>query len=129
MPAALRCFASDLDNSNLVATTAGTRLKATHLFAPSKFTNYIEARGTTIGGPIWSPTLDDNWLPISSEGDMRDEGYSGYVLSQLAVFSNDDLPTCDHELLPGGDRRSGDGAAVPLTARVLLLPRDVLNHP
>jgi hypothetical protein len=96
-------FLNDIrKGKNLVATIAGTRLKATHLFAPSKFTNYIEAWGTTIGGPVWSPTLDDNRLPIRSEGDIYGEGYSGYVLSQLAVFSNDNLPnygtTSDYEV-------------------------------
>jgi hypothetical protein len=86
-------FLNDMrKGKNLVATKAGTRLKATHLFAPSMFTNFIEAWGTTIGGPVWSPTLDDNRLPIRSEGDMLGEGYSGYVLSQLAVFSDDNLP-------------------------------------
>ncbi len=97
-------FTNDVrKGKNAVATTAGTRLKATHLFAPSKFTNYIEAWGTTIGGPVFSPTLDDNRLPIRSEGDIQGEGYSGYVLSQLAVFSDDNLPfmgtTSDYELL------------------------------
>ena len=77
---------------NLLATTAGTRLKATHIFAPSKFTNFVEAWGTTIGGPVWSPELDDNRLPIRSEGDLYGEGYAGYIVSQLAVFSDDNLP-------------------------------------
>lgn len=77
---------------NLVAVTAGTRLKATHLFAPSKFVNYIEAYATSTGGPVWSPELDDNRLPIRSEGDPYGEGYSGSVLSQLAIFADDNIP-------------------------------------
>jgi hypothetical protein len=77
---------------NLIATTAGTRIKATHLWGPSKFVNYIEAFAMSTGGPVWSPSLDDNRLPIRSEGDMRGEGYSGYLLAQLAVFANDNLP-------------------------------------
>ncbi|MGO8906622.1 MAG: hypothetical protein ACLQMH_13505 [Solirubrobacteraceae bacterium] len=97
-------FTNDVrKGKNLVATTAGTRLKASHLFAPSKFVNFIEAWGTTIGGLVYSPTLDDNRLPIRSEGDPQGEGYSGYVLSQLAIFSDDNLPkygtTSDYELV------------------------------
>jgi len=87
-------FLGDLrKGKNLVASTAGTRIKATHLFAPSKLTNFIEAFAMSTGGPVWSPTLDDNRLPIRSEGDMQGEGYSGYIVSQLAVFSDDNLPT------------------------------------
>jgi hypothetical protein len=77
---------------NLIATTPGTRIKATHLWAPSKFVNFIEAYAMSTGGLVWSPSLDDNRLPIRSEGDMRGEGYSGYLLTQLAVFANDSIP-------------------------------------
>jgi hypothetical protein len=87
-------FLGDLrKGKNLVATKAGTRLKATHLFAPSQFVNYIEAFATTTGGPVWTPSLDDNRLPIRSEGDPQGEGYTGYLLSQLAVFADDNIAT------------------------------------
>ncbi len=87
-------FLGDLrKGKNLVATTAGTRQKATHMFAPSKFVNYIEAFATTTGGPVWTPGLDDNRLPIRSEGDPQGEGYTGYLLLQLAVFADDNIPT------------------------------------
>ena len=97
-------FLNDIrKGKNLVATTAGTRLKATHMFAPSKLVSYAEAWGTSIGGPVWSPALDDNRLPIRSEGDAKGEGYSGYVLSQLAVFSDDEIPnlgtTSDYQVV------------------------------
>jgi hypothetical protein len=76
---------------NAIATGAGTRLVPTHLFAPSKVVHYIEAFATSTGGPVWTPELDDNRLAIRSEGDPYGEGYSGYVLSQLAVFADDNL--------------------------------------
>jgi hypothetical protein len=76
---------------NAIATVAGTRLVPTHLFAPSKFVHYIEAFATSTGGPVWTPELDDNRLAIRSEGDAYGEGYSGYILSQLAVFADDNL--------------------------------------
>jgi hypothetical protein len=88
---------------NAIATTAGTRLVPTHLFAPSKFVHYIEAFATSTGGPVWTPELDDNRLAIRSEGDPYGEGYTGYILSQLAVFADDNLPhqgtTTNYELL------------------------------
>lgn len=77
---------------NLLATTAGTRIKATHLFAPSKVVNYLEAWGMSTTGPVWGPHLDDNRLEVRSEGDAHAEGYSGYLLSGLAVFADDNLP-------------------------------------
>jgi hypothetical protein len=77
---------------NLVATTAGTRIKATHLFGPSKLINWIEAWGMSTTGPVWGPQLDDDRRAIRSEGDAYGEGYSGYLLSGLAVFSDDNLP-------------------------------------
>jgi hypothetical protein len=76
---------------NAIATTAGTRLVPTHLFAPSKVVHYVEAFATSTGGPVWTPELDDNRLAIRSEGDPHGEGYSGYILSQLAVFADDNL--------------------------------------
>ncbi len=86
-------FLNDIRKAkNALATLAGTRLKATHMFAPSQFVNFIEAYGTTIGGPIWTPAFDDNRLAIRAEGDMQGEGYSGYLLNQLAVFSDDSIP-------------------------------------
>lgn len=86
-------FVGDIRKAkNKLATTAGTRIMGTHLFAPSQLINYCEAYATSTGGPVFSPELDDNRLPIRSEGDPRGEGYTGYVLSQLAVFTDDNLP-------------------------------------
>jgi hypothetical protein len=76
---------------NAISTTAGTRQVPTHLFAPSKVVHFLEAFATSTGGPVWVPELDANRVPIRSEGDAYGEGYTGYVLSQLAVFADDNL--------------------------------------
>jgi hypothetical protein len=75
---------------NLLATTAGTRLKASHIFAPSKFVNYLEAFATTTGGPVWTPELDGNQK--GTEGDPHSEGYTAYVLAECKVCQDDNLP-------------------------------------
>jgi hypothetical protein len=75
---------------NLLATTGGVRLKASHIFAPSKFVNYIEAYAASTSGPVWAPELDGNQK--GTEGDPKSQGYSAYVLSECKVFADDNLP-------------------------------------
>jgi hypothetical protein len=75
---------------NLIATTSGVRLKATHIFAPSKFVNFIEAYAASTSGPVWAPELDGN--ENAPDGDPKLQGYSAYVLSECKVYADDNIP-------------------------------------
>jgi len=77
---------------SLIRNTPGVRLNATHCFALGDFTDYITAYADAQGRPVFSPCLDDNRLPIRSVGDQNGEGYTGYIVSGLALFSDDNLP-------------------------------------
>jgi hypothetical protein len=75
---------------NLIATTGGVRHKASHIFAPSKLVNYVEAFATSTGGPVWTPELDGN--EKGPDGDPKMQGYTAYVLSECKVFADDNIP-------------------------------------
>lgn len=86
-------FLGDLKTAkNSLHDTAGTRVRATHLFAIGDFVDYITAYADAQGRPVFLPTLDDNRLPIRSTGDPMAEGFSGYVISGLALFADDNIP-------------------------------------
>ncbi|WP_249009259.1 phage major capsid protein [Conexibacter sp. DBS9H8] len=76
----------------LLTNTPGVRLRGTHLFAPDDLIDFIAAWADGQGRPIFSPSFDDNRLPIRSDGDGRAEGYSGYVLGGLALFGDSNMP-------------------------------------
>jgi hypothetical protein len=78
---------------NLTRDTAGVRIQSTHCFATGDLVDYITAYADAQGRPIFEPTFDDNLLPIRAGGDPDGEGYSGYVVSGLAPFADDSIPS------------------------------------
>jgi hypothetical protein len=72
--------------------TAGVRIRATHAFATSDLVDYATGWADAQGRPVFEPAFDDNLLPIRAGGDPDGEGYSGYVLSGLALFADDSIP-------------------------------------
>ena len=44
------------------------------------------------GRPVFSPTFDDNQLPIRSTSDPAGEGFSGYVVEGCALYENANVP-------------------------------------
>jgi hypothetical protein len=86
-------FLKDLKSAkNLLHDTAGVRLRGTHAFATGDFVDFISSFADGQGMPVFSPSFDDNRLPIRSAGDGTAEGYSGYVLTGLALFADDLVP-------------------------------------
>lgn len=86
-------FMKDLKSAkNLLHDAAGVRLRGTHAFAIGDFCDYLSAYADAQGRPLFTPTLDDNRLPIRSVGDQAAEGYTGYVLVGLALFADDNIP-------------------------------------
>lgn len=86
-------FLKDLKAAkNLLHDTAGVRLRGTHAFAIGDFCDYLAAEADAQGRPLFSPSFDDNRLPIRSVGDQTAEGYTGYVLVGLALFADDNIP-------------------------------------
>lgn len=86
-------FMGDLKKAKSKLTdTAGVRLRGTHCFALDDFVDYLGAYNDAQGRPVFTPTFDDNRPPIKSVGDQGAEGYSGYVLSGLALFGNTNIP-------------------------------------
>jgi hypothetical protein len=86
-------FIGDLKKAKSKLTdTAGTRLRGTHAFATSDLCDYIAAWADGQGRPVFSPSFDDNRLPIRSDGDSLAEGFTGYVLAGLALFADDQVP-------------------------------------
>lgn len=86
-------FLGDLKKAkSLIRNTAGVRLNATHAFAVGNLVDYIAAYADAEGRPIFPPYLDDNRLPIRSVGDQTGEGYTGYIVSSLATFIDDNIP-------------------------------------
>ena len=77
---------------NLTRDTAGVRIQSTHCFATGDLVDYVSAYADAQGRPIFEPTFDDNLLPIRAGGDPAGEGYSGYVVSGLALFADDSIP-------------------------------------
>jgi hypothetical protein len=85
-------FLADLKSAKKKLTdTAGVRLRGTHAFATSDFCDYIAAYADAQGRPVFSPTLDDNRLPIRSVGDPLAEGFTGYILDGLCLFADDSI--------------------------------------
>ena len=77
---------------NLTRDTAGVRIQSTHAFATGDLVDYASAWSDAQGRPVFTPTFDDNLLPIRAGGDPDGEGYSGYVLNGLALFADDSIP-------------------------------------
>jgi hypothetical protein len=77
---------------NKVRDAAGVRTPATHCFAIGDLCDHIAAYADAQGRPIFTPDLDDNRLPIRAGGDPEGEGYTGYVLTGLALFGDDNIP-------------------------------------
>jgi HK97 family phage major capsid protein len=87
-------FLKDLKTAkNSLHDTAGVRLRGTHCFATGDFVDYISSYADAQGRPLFSPSYDGNHLPIRSQGDPAGEGFSGYVLTGLALFADDNIPT------------------------------------
>lgn len=85
-------FVGDLKKAKSKLTdTAGIRLRGTHVFAVDDLVDYVIAYADAQGRPVFTPTLDDNRLPIRSVGDQAAEGYSGYVVSGLAMFGDSNI--------------------------------------
>jgi hypothetical protein len=78
---------------NLTRDTAGVRVQSTHCFATGDLVDYITAFADAQGRPVFTPSFDDNLLPIRAGGDPDGEGYSGYVLTGLALYADDSIPT------------------------------------
>jgi hypothetical protein len=78
---------------NLTRDAAGVRVQSTHCFATGDLVDFLTAYADAQGRPVFEPTFDDNLLPIRAGGDPDGEGYSGYVISGLALFSDDQIPT------------------------------------
>ena len=86
-------FTGDLRKAKrLLTNTAGVRLRATHAFAPDDLIDYVLAWGDAQGRPIATPNFDDSRAPIKSAGDSTAQGYSGMVLSGLALFGDSNIP-------------------------------------
>lgn len=86
-------FLGDLHKAkNLLHNTAGVRLKGTHAFAIGDFCDYLSAYADAQGRPVFSPTLDDNQLKLRAEGDPLAEGFTGYVVTSLALFEDNNVP-------------------------------------
>lgn len=80
---------------SLTRNTAGTRINSTHAFAIGDLNDYVTSWADGQGRPVFSPSSDSSWLPIKSTGDTNPggaEGYTGYVLNGLALFTDDSIP-------------------------------------
>ena len=77
---------------NKLHDTVGTRIRATHAFASGDLCDHLGSLVDSQERPIFIPTFDDNRLPVRSEGDPLAEGYTGYVLTGLALFADDGVP-------------------------------------
>jgi HK97 family phage major capsid protein len=71
---------------NATANGAGTAIRSTHLFCVSSIANFIEAYGDAEGRPVFSPAALPTPVPTQ-------EGFTGYRLSGLAVYTDDNVPT------------------------------------
>jgi len=71
--------------------TGGVRIKGTHAFATGNLVDFVSAYADAQGRPIFSPALDDSQLRLRAEGDPLAEGFSGYVLTGLALFQDDNI--------------------------------------
>ncbi len=86
-------FAKDVRAAKKSLTDlAGTRIRATHLFAPSDLIDYVLAWNDGSGRPLADPAFDDNRLPIRAVDDPDGQGYSGYVFQGLAMAADDSIP-------------------------------------
>lgn len=65
--------------------TAGTRLRATHMFGLDDFCDYIAAYADAQGRPLFSPAWDDNRQKLG-------EGATGYVLAGLDLYGDTNIP-------------------------------------
>jgi hypothetical protein len=78
---------------NLTRDAAGVRVQSTHCFATGDVVDFVSAYADAQGRPMFTPSFDDNNLPIRAGGDPDGEGYSGYVLTGLALYADDSIPT------------------------------------
>lgn len=65
--------------------TAGTRIRSTHIFCQSDLADYLESLMDAQGRPIFTPKLDD--------GKECDEGWSGFNVSGLQMYCDENIPT------------------------------------
>ena len=78
-------FLKDVKSAKSKLTdTAGVRLRATHLFAPSDFADYLAALADGQGRPIFDPARTEA-DPNAPEGD------TGYIVSGLSMFADDNI--------------------------------------
>lgn len=65
--------------------TAGTRIRSTHIFCQSDLADYLESLMDAQSRPIFTPRLDD--------GKECDEGWSGFNVSGLQMYCDENIPT------------------------------------
>jgi len=88
-------FYEDLSKAReALADTAGTRLRATHIFSSSDFANYVFSLADSSGRPILTPCYDAQpWSTLVANGDPHGEGWAGHLMpGGLAWFYNDNIP-------------------------------------
>jgi HK97 family phage major capsid protein len=92
-------FLNDLRAAKqLISSTAGVKTKATHVFAPSIVTDYLEAFVDASGRPVFSPCAHPQiGGGLSASGDVAAEGWTGYVVSGLQVWADDNIPAASSE--------------------------------
>jgi hypothetical protein len=86
-------FVADVKKAKAkIADQVGIRLKATHIHAIPDLVDYIGAWADAQGRPVFSPTFDNNSLPVRSGNDPAGEGFSGYVIEGCALYENANIP-------------------------------------
>jgi hypothetical protein len=86
-------FVGDLKKAKrLIGNLAGVKLRATHAFGTGNLVDYVSAYADAQGRPVFTPSFDDDRLPIRSVGDQTPQGYTGYVLTGLALFEDSNIP-------------------------------------
>jgi hypothetical protein len=69
------------------------RLRGTHCFATGDFVDYLTAFADANGRQMFITTYEPARVPIRAEGDApAAEGYSGYIIAGLALFTDDSIP-------------------------------------
>lgn len=77
-----------------LASTAGTKLPATHVFLQPSFGEWVQAQADPNGRPILLPTPAGAALPITT-GQFGAVGYTGNRLLGTCVFEDGGIPSTD----------------------------------
>jgi hypothetical protein len=78
-----------------LADTAGTRLKATHIFSTTDIFSYITRQVDDQHRPIVTPDwAAEPWSSLKAMGDSSGDGWLGHILpGDIAWFSDDNTPS------------------------------------